>query len=144
MKLAIVEKNGEPVLLEASRLEVATIDDLIRSGCDDDFCGIFRDDEGNVFDSYTRLEINPATTKTMFYCVDYWDGSNNHVEVFLPEEISFVEAEITDRPDLEPNPKWYYVYEITIDGDKSLYKQSNMSGSLSPYYYPLEVSYGSY
>ena len=130
-KLVLVEKEME-------KLSEATCQELIENGWSHDDVGGYTienmDEENEKYiDDETGEEIDLSEeTVDDLYSISYWDGSNWKTDIFGRDD--FEEIEITLERLEDPNPAYYFRYNIIFsDGESIEATDSNMSGSFSPY-----------
>ena len=140
--MAIIEDDyNEYVYVEESEISCATLGDLIESGFDYENCGLKyegENEEGEAlysgYDFDGKLTIEELSEEpTDWFVIKWWDGNNCQIKVF--EYYSVEEMTVERDYDSEPKPLYNYCYNlIKENGEIIRTTQSNMSGSLSPFY----------
>jgi hypothetical protein len=99
-----------------------SLDDIYGSSLDE-----YLDENGELLESEFDEDLGD------YIIVSYWDGNNFQYDLYDRCELEIVEGEVISLS--HPSPAYYFNYEIVLeDGEKIKVTQSNMSGSLSPYY----------
>jgi len=130
-KLYKITKDYGEVFIPFDDVRPATVEDAIDSGYSlDDIYGSslseYLDENGKLIES----EYNEPFGD--YYCVNYWDGNNWQCDFFEKDQMKEINAEIEKLED--PLPAYYFIYNIQFNNFIIKCTQSNMSGSISPYY----------